>query len=364
MINTSRLSVFYSFWTNQNNIERLKLEKYLSQYSYLIESAQIGNDNYYVLGSSNGEPLLYFNINSEFSDNTDVPDYMPEEITQNYKFHCDLLMNASKNLHSLIAALDLLCALSELYEGKILDLSAQKVLSVSSIKNFISGKNFKIEDHISVHFVEDQENGSTWLHTHGMEKFGLPNIETFDITRDNLLNARQLMNDLANHIFAARVEANSPILLPNGKVALMYESDVKEYLPKHLQSMISVHKSDFYVLVDFDTAGNINSACKDYFFYKIAGKNTHKILPDEFSFFKNKKNIEFYVEFSLGKQWQYEVLWGKLLPETSEIKVLIEPIFNKNIFKNSLIPLNEVIINFYVAFNKNKTLSLSELNNL
>ena len=82
------------------------------------------------------------------------------------------------------AALAVALALLDCREGKVHDLYAQRVLDAEELRSILSRTDLAIEDHVTLHLVTDAEASRAWLHSHGMEKFGRPNLETFALSVD------------------------------------------------------------------------------------------------------------------------------------------------------------------------------------
>ena len=76
--------------------------------------------------------------------------------------------------------------LLELVDGVCVDTSAFKLHDQQDIEE-ITELDFDIRDHITVHGVDMPGQASQlWVHTHGMSKFGVPDVEMFFIHEDDV----------------------------------------------------------------------------------------------------------------------------------------------------------------------------------
>ena len=86
--------------------------------------------------------------------------------------------------------------LLELCDGVAVDITSFKLHSALDVEE-ITELDFDIRDHISVHaqvFGEGERN--TWVHTHGLAKFGAPDVEMFHIAEDDLNAAETFFQEL------------------------------------------------------------------------------------------------------------------------------------------------------------------------
>lgn len=85
--------------------------------------------------------------------------------------------------------------------GVLVDLTALKVHEPDDVLA-ITELEFDIRDHMTLHATEATEGkNSLWVHSHGMEKFGVRDVEVFNLTEEDLPAAQtflqQLCTDLA-----------------------------------------------------------------------------------------------------------------------------------------------------------------------
>lgn len=126
------------------------------------------------------------------------------------------------------AALAVALALLDLRTGKVHDLHAQRVLEADELRAILSRRDLAIEDHITLHLVTDAEASRAWLHSHGMEKFGRSNLETFDLVVDRGRDAGKLLNELLlSSALRSRLLLGETIDLPAGSVTVRPADEVR-----------------------------------------------------------------------------------------------------------------------------------------
>ena len=82
-----------------------------------------------------------------------------------------------------------------------------------------------------IHFEALDEEGRVWIHTHGMQKFGLPDMEMEHIPAEYAPNARRLIVVIADILFqmrAARRPLRSPLAIPNTPVLVEVEARTED----------------------------------------------------------------------------------------------------------------------------------------
>ncbi len=301
MLQLNQLNVMYSFWTqNDQVISASDLTNWFSkqQLGYRIVDSPMDTSRYYTILDAGGSPLLLLGFHQSPTTPLTQEELRPREATASQpeaaqvgvcrpqhssflasKYHYDILFEPTKGLQKVMASLHLLYALSSLREGAILDLKAQRIVSARKLQKTLARETILPEDHIALQFVVDHENGISWLHSHGMEKFDLPNLETFDLTEENLLSAIQLFNDLALAMIEGHSPPpNAPIELPGGKITLMFSHDVRQFLSETYGSLFKEHKGASYSVIDFEQAGDINAVVANYFTAKYFGPDAHPIV--------------------------------------------------------------------------------------
>jgi Uncharacterized protein conserved in bacteria (DUF2314) len=85
--------------------------------------------------------------------------------------------------------------LLELSEGVVVDVAAFKLHSSQDVEE-LTELDFDIRDHVTIHAVELGEHGKLWVHSHGLSKFGSPDVEMFGIDEDDLPAAETFFHEL------------------------------------------------------------------------------------------------------------------------------------------------------------------------
>jgi len=153
-----------------------------------------------------------------------------------------------EDLGSQLQCVNLLC--SEVVR-QVFDLSAQRLWSVQDFRDLIAIPGCPpISDLYSLHTMTPEEFQSSqgwlepkteesddeqpsdygvWAHTHGLERFGLPDIEAFDVSTPHMHQFRELLDSLVERL------VDSPELLmstfPMGDEARGTLIDVEEIIP-------------------------------------------------------------------------------------------------------------------------------------
>lgn len=90
--------------------------------------------------------------------------------------------------------------LLELVEGVVVDVTAFKIHTPQDVEE-ITELDFDIRDHIAVHAQEPEgHEKSLWVHTHGLSKFGVPDMEMFHIGEDDLSAAETFFQELCTDL--------------------------------------------------------------------------------------------------------------------------------------------------------------------
>ncbi|MBF5041014.1 DUF2314 domain-containing protein [Aggregicoccus sp. 17bor-14] len=87
-------------------------------------------------------------------------------------------------------------ALIEKVGGVLVDVTAYKLHEAADVEE-ITELEFDIRDHLNLHAVEATEGDTPlWVHTHGMEKFGVRDLEIFHLAEEDLLPAESFLHEL------------------------------------------------------------------------------------------------------------------------------------------------------------------------
>jgi hypothetical protein len=86
--------------------------------------------------------------------------------------------------------------LMEHSQGVLLDRTAYKLHDVADVVEIVE-LDFDIRDHVNLHAVAAIEGDTPlWVHSHGMEKFGIRDLEIFHLGEDDLLAAEMFLHEL------------------------------------------------------------------------------------------------------------------------------------------------------------------------
>lgn len=84
--------------------------------------------------------------------------------------------------------------------GVLLDVTAFKLHDVSDVIE-ITELDFDIRDHLNLHAVEATSTETPlWVHSHGMEKFGVRDVEVFHLGEEDLVAAETFLQELCTDI--------------------------------------------------------------------------------------------------------------------------------------------------------------------
>jgi hypothetical protein len=84
--------------------------------------------------------------------------------------------------------------------GVLVDLSAFKLHAAQDVVD-ITELEFDIRDHVNLHAVEVTEGDTPlWVHTHGMEKFGVRDLEVFHLGEQDLMPAESFLHELCTDL--------------------------------------------------------------------------------------------------------------------------------------------------------------------
>ena len=81
-------------------------------------------------------------------------------------------------------------------EGVLLDLTAFKLHDAADVEE-ITELDFDIRDHVNLHAIAVEESTTPlWVHSHGMDKFGVPDLEVFQLAEEDLPPAESFLQQL------------------------------------------------------------------------------------------------------------------------------------------------------------------------
>lgn len=90
--------------------------------------------------------------------------------------------------------------LMELFDSVCVDVTAFRMHSPQDVEE-ITELDFDIRDHVTIHAMPMSEGAAVmWVHTHGLTKFGTPDVELFNIPEDDLPAAETFLQELCTDL--------------------------------------------------------------------------------------------------------------------------------------------------------------------
>ncbi|HZH03624.1 MAG TPA: hypothetical protein VEY30_07550 [Myxococcaceae bacterium] len=191
-----------------------------------------------------GEEGVYFSIVSEetrvdvrFRAGTPALPLPKDLITGSEKSH--KLLKKAKSTYALsfspikpqpsVAVFEALwCARSimEQVNSVLLDLTAYKLHDADDVVE-ITELDFDVRDHVNLHAVEATEGPTPlWVHSHGLEKFGVRDVEAFHLGEDDLLAAETFLRELCTDLaFGHGPPLRAPVETSEGESFLLLPSE-------------------------------------------------------------------------------------------------------------------------------------------
>jgi hypothetical protein len=110
--------------------------------------------------------------------------------------------------------------------GVLVDISAFKVHEPQDVVE-ITELDFDIRDHLNLHAVEVTEGDTPlWVHTHGMEKFGLRDLEIFHLGEQDLMPAESFLHEMCTDLaFAQGPELRKEVGTSEGQTFMLVPSE-------------------------------------------------------------------------------------------------------------------------------------------
>ena len=169
------------------------------------------------------------------------------------------------------AALSVALALLDCREGKVHDFHAQRVQDADEVRQILSRSDLAIEDHVTLHLVTDTEANRAWLHSHGMEKFGRSNLETFDLAVDRGRDAGKLLNELLlSSALRTRLLLGETIELAEGAVTVRPADEVRPGILGVPYEDFSGHEGPYLAVVSAPDREDISARVAGHFHRSLA----------------------------------------------------------------------------------------------
>jgi hypothetical protein len=91
--------------------------------------------------------------------------------------------------------------LMERIQGVLIDLTAFKVHGAEDVIE-ITDLEFDIRDHVNLHAIDLAHGGESplWIHSHGMEKFGVRDVEAFHLGKKDVMPAESFLYELCTDL--------------------------------------------------------------------------------------------------------------------------------------------------------------------
>jgi hypothetical protein len=92
--------------------------------------------------------------------------------------------------------------LAELSDGCVNDLSAMRFFGPGTWRIPEPLAEIDVREHITVHAVPDERATESWVHTHGLLKFGRPEFEIHDVPAEMTEGTAIALNDMGQYVLA------------------------------------------------------------------------------------------------------------------------------------------------------------------
>ena len=276
----------------------------------------------------------------QWEDDRDTPDTDTEPDTE-LELELELLLRAARS-HYLISvaemadnavyplqlALAMGHAILSLRKGVLHDISALRMVDLTALERILSADDLIIEDHITLHLVTEETTHRAWLHSHGMEKFGRSNLETFDLNVTAGRDAGKLVNELLlSSALGTRLLLGETLTLPGGAIAVRASDELRPGITTIPFQEFEGHLGPHLCLVDAITFGDITGAVEGYLHRSLVGiadrqeeaEVTRRLLPlvrDHFSVNASSEDFEYFakvpVDVKSGEATAQESIWVRI----------------------------------------------------
>lgn len=235
---------------------------------------------------------------------------------------------ADNAVHPLQLALALGLAMLNLREGVLHDLSALRMVDHATLERLLASDDLSIEDHVTLHLVTEENTHCAWLHSHGMEKFGRSDLETFDLDVTVGRDAGKLINELLlSAALGTRLLLGETISLPGGAITVRPSNEVRPGVITIPIEEFEGHEGPYLSLVDANDFGEITSAVEGYLHRSLVGiadqseeaEVTRRLLPlvrNHFSLNASSEDFEYFAKIPLdvmsGESTAQESIWVRI----------------------------------------------------
>ena len=231
-------------------------------------------------------------------------------------------------VHGVQLSMALGLAILTRHDGLLHDESAQRTFGADDLRSILESDDFAIEHHVTLHLVTDEVSHQAWLHSHGMEKFGCSNLETFDLPVALGRDAGKLLNDLMlSAALGTRDLLGEQIVLPSGSAILRPSHDLRAGVLTVPHHEFEGHEGPHLCLVNSADYGTIAELVDGYLHRSIAGmanfvneeEVTRKMLPllhNHFVENNSSEDFEYFARIPMdverGSAVTRESMWVKI----------------------------------------------------
>jgi hypothetical protein len=148
----------------------------------------------------------------------------------------------------------------------LLDVTAYKLHDAADVAE-ITELDFDIRDHLNLHAVEATETETPlWFHSHGMEKFGVRDVEVFHLGEQDLMAAETFFHELCTDLaFGQGPTVRTPVDTSAGATFMMVPSeDARLNLFGVSSETFEGHEGMFLTVVSPDGRHNVAELLKPY----------------------------------------------------------------------------------------------------
>ncbi len=258
------------------------------------------------------------------------PDAEIEQLLQSAQSHYMLSVAESTEnaVYPLQLALAMSLAILNQRQGVVHDASALRIIDHTGLERLLASDDFAIEDHVTLHLVTEEISHRAWLHSHGMEKFGRSNLETFDLDVTAGRDAGKLLNELLlSAALGTRPLLGEILSLPGGDVTVRPSDELRPGITTIPIQEFDGHEGPYLCLVNASDYGEISSAVEGYLHRSLVGitdsreeaEVTARLLPlvrDHFSVNAQSDDFEYYakipVDVQSGESTAQESMWVRI----------------------------------------------------
>lgn len=159
-------------------------------------------------------------------------------------------------------------SLLEATQGVVVDVTSYKIHTPEDIEE-ITELDFDIRDHITLHVVEAGEGpGKMWVHSHGMSKFGLWDVEMWALKEEDLPAAETFFHELCTDLaFGQGPEPRQPVSTSVGHTFTLFPCDEGR---RNLQQMgiptetFEGHESGYLTVVSMEGRHSLTELLEQY----------------------------------------------------------------------------------------------------